>query len=130
VCMKTTKILIPIIACFFFANGQAQVIPHKLAPPPERAAKPSASPKPHWVWFQGHYTWNKNAKKYFWVNGKYAKPKPDYDIIAGFWKPMPEGYKWVPSYWKLRKAHRYKLKGVKGRKTKPLFKKKEIIIIG
>lgn len=121
---------IPLFFLLFFSmNSSAQIIPQKLAAPEDLNINPPPSPKPEWVWIKAHWLWDIKKEKYLWVKGKYVKPKKEYTLVDGFWKPLPEGFQWVPGYWERHTGHRYKLKGVRAKKVKPLFSKKEIIYI-
>lgn len=106
--MKTRLIisLCAFLVCLLGSNiSQAQIVVKvKPAKPKVLVIKPAKAKKGH-VWRNGHWQWNKSAKKYVWVKGHWAKVKLGHAWVPGHWKSTSAGHNWVPGHWKQGGKH-------------------------
>jgi hypothetical protein len=99
------NLLIAIITCGSFINGNAQIVvkvkPNK---PKVLVVKPATHKHGH-VWRGGHWNWNKKNNKYKWVKACWVKENHGHNWSAGHWVKNRNGHSWVAGTWKKGEAH-------------------------
>jgi len=56
--------------------------------------------RPHYLWVNPHWKWNKSTHMYVWVKGHYAQKRRGYNYAQGYWVNVPnKGYYWKKGKW-------------------------------
>lgn len=95
--MKTLIVLI-LLGLGSFINAQV-VVTVKPNRPKVLVVKP-AKTKRGYVWIPGHWRYDKPAKEYRWVKGRWKKKRRGHTWVEGHWKKTPRGHQWVPGHWR------------------------------
>jgi hypothetical protein len=68
-------------------------------PPPVPTETVPAPPAPGALWIPGYWTFDGRA--YAWTSGRWEIPPPNVRAyVAAHWESRPEGYAFVPGYWR------------------------------
>ncbi len=100
--MKQYKILFAFVGLMLLAGvpAQAQVVVKVKPIRPTVVVQRPAKLKAGHIWVEGHWRWDRRAKKYIWVKGHQIQARKGFRYVPGRWVSTRRGYKWVPGGWK------------------------------
>lgn len=100
---KSVVISMAVVVAGLFSSAsiaEAQVVVKVKPARPTYVLVAPVKAKPHKVWVDGHWKWNKTTHSYQWVRGHYVNHRKGYRYHQGHWVMVGRrGYKWVPGKW-------------------------------
>jgi hypothetical protein len=80
-------------------DGQGRYFYRKAPPPRRRVLMNRRHVRPGYTWIPGQWRFSYRVGNYVWVDGYWARTRPNHRWVAGHWDATPHGWTFHSGYW-------------------------------